>query len=212
MLDREKVEAILAKRFPGAAATQLAAAVNAIIGLVAHQSSRRRSAQVGSRPFRAPTNAFTTVSVSTWIAAPIKRVFDLFTDVEHAPEHVSGIASVDMLTAGPFGLGTRWRESRRILGRLDTADMEITAFERYHTYTISHHKGGVKIDTVFSFEPTADGTQVIIEFALDGAGLPPGFLTPVNWAIAGKVRHVLNQDLADLKTCLERSWPDLAHA
>jgi hypothetical protein len=200
MPDRQKLETILAHRFPGAAIAQLAAAANAIMGLEDHPRTR---VPPEARPFRPSGNAFTTVSVSSWISAPVKRVFDMFTDIGHAAEHVSGIVNIEMLTVGPFGLGTRWRESRQILGRLDAADMEVTSFERYRTYTISHRKGGIRIGTVFSFEPTGDGTLVTIEFGLDGAGLPPGFLTPLNWGIAGKVRHVLEHDLADLRNRLE---------
>jgi hypothetical protein len=81
--------------------------------------------------------------------------------------------------------------------------MEVTAFERYRAYTITHHKGGIRIDTVFEFEPAGDGTQVTIEFGLGGAGLPPGLLTPVSRAIAGKVRRTLEHDVADLKNQLE---------
>jgi uncharacterized protein YndB with AHSA1/START domain len=203
MLDRQKLEAILANRFQGTATAEVAAAANAIMGLADHRSAGRARVPGLSRPFRALVNTSTTVSVSSRIDAPIRRVFEMFTDLDHAAARVSGIMNIEMLRPGPFGVGTRWRESRQILGHVDAADMEVTAFERYRAYTISHHKGGVRIETVFSFEPDADGTQVTIEFALDGTGLPPGFLTPLNGAIAGKVRHVLNQDLADLKNCLE---------
>jgi hypothetical protein len=203
MVDRQKLETILANRFPGAAIAQLAAAANAIMGLADHRSNGRTRVPPDRGPFRAPVNAFTTVSVSSWISAPLTRVFDMFTDVEHAAEHVSAIVNIEILTVGPFGLGTRWRESRQILGRVDAADMEVTSFERYRTYTISHHKAGIRIETIFAFESTGDGTHVTIEFGLDGAGLPPGFLTPLNWAIAGKVRHALENDLADLKDRLE---------
>ena len=85
------------------------------------------------------------------------------------------------------------------MGRLDTAEMEITAFERNRMYTITHRKAGVRIDTTFWFEPSGERTKVTVEFDLDSAGLPPGFLPPLGWAIAGKVENVLNRDLADLK-------------
>jgi hypothetical protein len=104
-----------------------------------------------------------------------------------------------MLTTGAFGLGTRWRETREVLGITDTAEMEITAYERNRTYTITHHKLGARIDTVFTFEPLDGGTRVNVEFSLEGPGMPPGLLAPIEWAIAGKVREVLSQDLADLK-------------
>jgi hypothetical protein len=203
MFDRQKLEVILANRFPGSATAQLAAAANAIMGLNDPRPAGGPGVPGQSRPFRGPAYTFTTVSVSSRINAPIKRVFDMFTDLEHAAAHVSGILNIEMLNPGPFGLGTRWRESRQILGRIDGADMEVRAFERYRTYTISHHRGGVRIETVFSFVPDGDLTQVTVEFSLDGAGLPPGFLTGLSWAIAGQVRHVLNHDLADLKNCLE---------
>jgi uncharacterized protein YndB with AHSA1/START domain len=144
-----------------------------------------------------------TVTVVSEIAAPVERVFRLFTDVEHGAAHVSGIKKIQMLTPGGFGLGTRWRETREVLGPSDSAEMEVTSFERNRTYTITHHKGGLRIDTTFWFEPLRDNTKVSIEFELDTSGLPPGLLTPLNWAIAGKVRDVIGHDLADLKTSLE---------
>ena len=146
-----------------------------------------------------------TVTVSNQIAAPVHRVFQYFTDLESEVPHVSGIKKIEMLTPGHFGLGTRWRETRDLLGVTDSAEMEITSFERDRTYTITHHKGGVRIATVFSFEPAPEyGTKVKVEFQIDTAGLPPGLLTPLNWAIAGKVRDVLGHDLDDLKTSLEQ--------
>jgi hypothetical protein len=82
--------------------------------------------------------------------------------------------------------------------------MEVTAFETNRTYTITHHKGGVRIDTVFAFERIPGGTRVSIEFALNDQGLPPGLLSPLEWAIAGKVREVLSHDLTDLMASVER--------
>jgi carbon monoxide dehydrogenase subunit G len=146
-----------------------------------------------------------TVTVSSQIAAPLEQVFGLFTDVEHGAAHVSGIQKIEMLTPGKIGLGTRWRETREVFGVSDSAEMEVTSFERNRTYTITHHKAGARIDTMFWFELSENGTQVSIEFEIDTSGFPPGLLTPFNRAIAGKVRDVLSHDLADLKSSLERS-------
>lgn len=144
-----------------------------------------------------------TVTVSNQIAAPVERVFEVFTDVRHEVPHVSGIKKIELLTTGKFGLGTRWRETREVLGVKDSAEMEVTSFERNRTYTVSHHKAGIRIDTTFSFEAAGGGTKVSVEFELDPGGLPPGLLEPINWAIAGKVRDVIGHDLADFKTSLE---------
>ena len=144
------------------------------------------------------------VKVSSEMPESVERIFGLFTDIEHAAQHVSGIKKTEMLTTGKFSRGTRWLETREVLGRLDTAEMEVTAFDTNHSYTITHHKGGVRIDTIFTFEPIPSGTKLSIEFALNSQGLPPGLLSPLEWAIAGKVRDVLGHDLADLKTSVDR--------
>jgi len=140
-----------------------------------------------------------TVTVSNEIAAPLDRVFQTFTDIEHGPTRVSGIKQLEMMTPGPVHNGTRWLETREVMGRLDTAEMEITSFEWNRMYTITHYKARVRIDTTFRFEPTDGGTKVTVEFELDPGGLPPGLLAPLGWAVAGKVEKVLSHDLSDLK-------------
>jgi hypothetical protein len=150
-----------------------------------------------------------TVKVSTEVKAPVEQVFKLFTDIEHAPERVAGIKGTEVMSTGSFNLGYQWTETREVMGRLDDAVMEVTAFERNRTYTVTHHKGsvfgsGVRIDTVFTFEPVPMGTRVSIEFELHPEGLPPGLLLPLEWAIGGKVRHVLSEDLEDLKASIEK--------
>lgn len=147
----------------------------------------------------------TTVTVTSQIDAPLEKTFAAFTDLERAAQTVAGIRELQLLTPGAFGLGTRWLETREVLGRLDSAEMEVTAFERNKTYTVTHHKAGAKVDTVFAFQPSGTGTKVSVEFALENQGLPPGLLTPVSWAIAGKVREVLGNDLADMKRTVEKS-------
>jgi carbon monoxide dehydrogenase subunit G len=146
-----------------------------------------------------------TAKVSSQIAAPVDQVFAIFTDIEHGAAHVSGIKQIERLTQGRFSLGTRWRETRQVLGRLDDAEMEVTALEWNRNYTITHHKAGIRINAEFTFEPTADGTRVSVEFAMGHGGLPPGLLTPLEWAIDSKVRGVLTDDLNDLKHSIEKA-------
>ena len=145
----------------------------------------------------------TTVTVATTVAAPVERVFEVFTDLEHGAERVSNIQEIEVLTTGGFELGTRWLETREVLTQIDSAEMEVTAFEQDRSYTVTHHKAGARIDAVFTFEPFQGGTRVRIEFSLDSHGLPPGLLAPLGWAIASKVRDVIGRDLADLKESLE---------
>jgi len=146
----------------------------------------------------------TTVTVTTVVAAPVEQVFDMFTDVEHGAERVTNIQKIEMLTVGSLRLGSRWLETRAVLGHQDTAEMEVTAFEQNRTYTITHHKAGARIDAVFTFAPVDGQTSVQIEFILESHGLPAGALAPVRWAMASTVRDVIGQDLDDLKAFIEQ--------
>lgn len=152
----------------------------------------------------------TTVSVATEIAAPLEEVFAVFTDFEHSAGRVSHIRKIELLTVRGSGLGARWLETRVVLGREDTAEMEITAYEQNRTYTITHHKGGARIDTVFTFTPSDDRTTARVEFHVQSDGLPPGTMVPVRWAIADKIRAVIARDLADLKAFIEGRSQDAA--
>lgn len=145
----------------------------------------------------------TPITVTDILAAPVEDVFKAFTDLEHQAGRVSGIKGIEVLTTGGFRLGTRWRETREVLGRIDDAEMEVTQFAQNAGYTITHEKAGVRIDTVFAFTPVGDGTKVSITFSLENQGLPPGLLTPVSWAIAGKVKEILGKDLTDMKKAIE---------
>lgn len=146
----------------------------------------------------------TTVTVATAVAAPVEQVFDVFTDLEHGAERVTNIQNIEMLTVGGVRLGSRWLETRAVLGHQDTVEMEVTAFEQNRTYTITHHKAGARIDAVFTFDPVDDQTRVQIEFILESHGVPPGALAPIRWVMASKVRDVIGQDLEDLKAFIEQ--------
>lgn len=146
----------------------------------------------------------TTVTVASRIAAPVEHVFEVFTDIDHAAENVSGIRKVEMLSSGGFRLGTRWRETREVMGRQMSEEMEVTAFERNRTYTITNDVHGTRVDAVFSFEPSDGGTRVSVEFMLEPQSFPSRLLSPLGWALTGRVRDALSHDLADLKHAAEK--------
>ena len=146
----------------------------------------------------------TNPTVEIQVAAPVERVFEVFTDLEHSAERVSNIQEIEVLTTGGFELGTRWLETREVLGQSglgrDGSDGVRAEPHVYH-----HPSQGGQADRygvhVRAFE---DGTKVRIEFVLDSHGLPPGLLAPLGWAIAGTVRDVISRDLADLKESMEK--------
>ena len=145
----------------------------------------------------------TTVTVDAQVAAPIERVFAVFTDLEHGAERVSNIQKIEVLTTGGFALGTRWLETRDVLGQLglgrDGSDSVRAEPHLHH-----HASQGGRADRygvhVRAFPGQHQGSDRVRP---ESHGLPPGLLAPLAWAIAGKVRDVLSRDLADLKASME---------
>ena len=52
------------------------------------------------------------ITVSTHVYAPLERVFEVYTQIDKAAERIPGITDLEVLSEGPFGEGTRWRETR----------------------------------------------------------------------------------------------------
>ena len=69
------------------------------------------------------------LTVSKQISAPHQAVFEKFTDFAHVAENVRGIERMEILTDGPIGQGTRFRETRIMFNREATEEMEITDWE-----------------------------------------------------------------------------------
>ncbi|MFF9341073.1 MULTISPECIES: SRPBCC family protein [unclassified Streptomyces] len=83
----------------------------------------------------------TTVVVERRVAASPGRVWESITDLPDLPRVLSGVQRVEVLTEGGFGVGTRWRETRRMLGKEATEEMTVTECEppdRYVTVADSH--------------------------------------------------------------------------
>ena len=55
-----------------------------------------------------------TVAVTRLIEAPVAVVWQVFTDLGRRRQWLSAVTAVEVLTDGPFGAGTTWRETRRM--------------------------------------------------------------------------------------------------
>ena len=134
-------------------------------------------------------------------------MWELATDLEGAPRVLRGIEAVEVLTPGPFGVGTRWRETRRMFGRSATEEMTVTAVEPHRSYTVEASGPGVRYVSGLAFVPSAGGgTDVTATFG----GRPTTTVARVLAALTARlgrraVARALEQDLDDIATAAERS-------
>lgn len=101
------------------------------------------------------------------VARPPEVVFDYLTDPAHLAEWQTTKTSVEQLTDGPPGLGTRVRERTKPPGSREFEQVvEFTEFDRPRRVHVHIVEGPQPIDGTWSFEPDGPGTRV--HFAADG--------------------------------------------
>lgn len=143
------------------------------------------------------------ITLSEFIDADPERVFEVFTDVARAPERVTGIKEVTMLTDGPVGRGARFRETRVMFGKDATEELEFTDFQPPRSYTIGCESCGVYFTSVFTFAPEAGGTRVNMDMRSRALSLKTKLMAPMCILFAGSAKKAMRQDLLDLKRFAE---------
>ncbi|GAB2672206.1 SRPBCC family protein [Thalassiella azotivora] len=149
-------------------------------------------------------SAVTVVRTTT---APVERVWDLATDIEGSPRVLSGVDAVELVgERSAFGVGTRWRETRTMLGRPATEEMWVTAVTPHESYTVESEAHGAHYVSTFTVTPVVEGGT---EVALTFDGRPTTTVAKVLGAVTGplarrSVAKALQGDLEDLCRAAER--------
>jgi carbon monoxide dehydrogenase subunit G len=142
-------------------------------------------------------------SVDRHIAAPPDVVFARASNFGHAPEFISAIVKMDMLTDGPVRVGTRFRETRVMFGREATEEMTVTAFEPPKRYTLSAESHGSRYHTEMSFAPDGQGTRVTMTFAATPVTFMARVMSVLMRVMMKSVVKACVKDLDDLKVAIE---------
>lgn len=145
------------------------------------------------------------VQVSRTIAAPVERVWEVFTDLDHAEERLSGVDRIERLTPSGFKVGTTWRETRTLHGNTATEQLTVTLVEPPQRYLVEARSKGTHYRSEFTFTPEGDGTLVRMTFGAE----PHGTMGKVVGAVFGglmsrSVTKSMQQDLDDLADAAEK--------
>jgi uncharacterized protein YndB with AHSA1/START domain len=111
------------------------------------------------------------MTVSRHVDAPPERVWTVLTDLEHSPEVVRAIQSVEIHTSAGFDVGTRWTETRTMMGRTASETMEVTAVDPGRSYVVEADSGGTHYRSEFRIAPAGGGTALTMSFEGQPSGL-----------------------------------------
>ncbi|MEM8866280.1 MAG: SRPBCC family protein [Planctomycetota bacterium] len=149
------------------------------------------------------------LSLNAMINAPVDQVFALATDLSRAAEYIDGIDQIEILTEGPIGVGTKWRETRTMFGKQATETLDITGFQppldvnSPASYTAECESCGCHFVSEFQFHPAAEGTHVELQLTTRPITLFAKLLSPLTALTMGACKKAMEQDLANLKRAAE---------
>ncbi|AOW93356.1 carbon monoxide dehydrogenase [Rhodococcus sp. WMMA185] len=135
------------------------------------------------------------------IAAPVGSVWKVLTDLDNAEAVLSGVKKIERLDGTGYEVGTRWRETRVMFGKSATEDMWVAEVDPEKRTVVKATSDEADYSTVFTLEPTGDGTTLTMRFSAIAAD--PGALAKVMMKVLGPLAmrattKAIRRDLDDI--------------
>lgn len=142
-----------------------------------------------------------STSLTQHIHASPEKVWSVISDIPGSAGTLSGVQSVQMLTDGPYGEGTRWKETRTMMGKSETVEMWVAQADPPRSTTVKALQNGADYTTRFNLAERGDGTDLTLTFGAEV--VKPGLLSRITMALFGKLgmqmtRKALAKDLAEI--------------
>jgi carbon monoxide dehydrogenase subunit G len=116
---------------------------------------------------RAPTLSNTEIQLTQHVAATPAKVWAVLTDLDAAVTTLTGVISTERASGEGYAVGTRWRETRKMLGKEATEEMWVAEVEPERWTVVKANSRGADYTTVFALAPSGDGTDLTMTFAAD---------------------------------------------
>lgn len=140
------------------------------------------------------------------VNASLDDVWSVLTDVAHAAEVLTNVHHVEMLTEGPYDVGTEWREARRLLGHHGEETLRVVECRPPRHTMVEIQMGRDRVTMSYALTPHAGQTRVSLTMALDTSHRTAlGKFAWNTWGNIGyeSTRRMLQADLADLAAAAE---------
>lgn len=142
----------------------------------------------------------TKVEVHSKIDAPVEVVFRAVTDIANLPATNPAIVGIEFLTEQRSGVGTRFRETRRMKKKEMVTELEVTEHEPNRRARMVADSHGTVWDTVFEFREIGGATEFTIAMDARPHAFLPKLLTPV---FKGLFRRGIAKHMEEFKTYCE---------
>jgi Polyketide cyclase / dehydrase and lipid transport len=137
------------------------------------------------------------------IRRPAEEVFAFLADFENIPMWNYAIEETHKASAGPVGVGTRYRQTRSVPGR-STESFEVTVFEPASRLAIHGQIGPFQATISYELEAGVGATRLVNNVELD----PSQAMLRLAAPLAGpRIKAAVAQNLGKLRLVLEGGQP-----
>ena len=136
------------------------------------------------------------------IDAPADFVFRTVAEIENYSKAIPHIVDVEFLSDVRSGVGSRFRETRLMMGREASTILEVTEYVENDRVRIVSDEGGTIWDSVFTVSPVDGGTELTLVMDAAPYTFKSRILTPVMKLV---IRMGLVKDMDAVKEYCESS-------
>ena len=136
--------------------------------------------------------------------APKERVFEAISDFRNADQRISAITKLEVLTDGPIGKGTRFKETRVVMKREATEEMEILEFNPPNGYAVGCTSCGAEFRSTFELQASPQGG---CDLHLTISARPISFIaklmSPLSGMMMGACKKAVLRDMEEIRAHIE---------
>jgi len=140
------------------------------------------------------------LDLGTLIDKPVRDVFTFITNPANMSKWNSAVVSLEQITPGAVGMGTKFKSVGEMMGRRIEGEMQVIAFEPDSKYGFQMNAGPVQVNVTLNFKTVGTGTKL----SLNAQGNPGGLFKLAEGVMQGRVKSMMEENLARLKSVLEK--------
>lgn len=131
--------------------------------------------------------------LSRQVQASPEQLWTVLTDLDHAVENLSQVTEIHLITAGPYAVGTGWRERRRMLGASDSQEQWVVENDPKRRTVLESASGSNRYRTTITLDPLDDGAATQLTLIFEAISSRPGALQRVAMKVIGPLGTTLTE-------------------
>jgi ligand-binding SRPBCC domain-containing protein len=143
--------------------------------------------------------ATVSIDITVDINRPLEEVFEFVSNPNNVTHWVSPITGVKQEGSGPMGIGTRFKQTGRFLGKTFEMTSEVTAWEPNRKFSMKSVSGPFPFEQTTAFSRHGDVTR--LDAHMEGES--KGFFKLADSLVGAMGRRTFAADYANLKDLME---------